>query len=157
MMASRTALPASIDREPIVAGLQPGAPRPTAITLHSRSRVLEVAFDDGQTYRLSCEYLRAYSPSAEVRGHGPGQEVLQAGKKEVAITAIEPVGNYAIKLVFSDGHDTGLYSWDYLYNLGQNESRLWQHYLERLALAGLSREPEGAPPAPGARTDWKKL
>ena len=144
-----------------MAGLQPGAPRPTEIKLHQQSRVLEIAFDDGKTYRLSCEYLRVYSPSAEVRGHGPGQEVLQEGKKNVGINAIEPVGNYAVKLVFSDGHDTGLYSWDYLYSLGENEPRLWQQYLEKLALEGLNREPAGAPsaapPAAGAKSAWKKL
>jgi DUF971 family protein len=99
-----------------------------------------------------------YSPSAEVRGHGPGQEVLQEGKKEVEITAIEPVGNYAVKLVFSDGHDTGLYSWDYLYSLGEDQPRLWQRYLERLALAGVNREPAGkAPPAPDTKSGWKKI
>ena len=157
MMAPRT-YRASTDSKAIVAGLQPGAPRPTEIKLHQQSRVLEIAFDDGKTYRLSCEYLRVYSPSAEVRGHGPGQEVLQEGKKEVGITAVEPVGNYAVKLVFSDGHDTGLYSWDYLYSLGENEPRLWQQYLDRLALAGLNREPAGTtPPAAGAKSAWKKL
>ena len=119
-----------------MAGLQPGAPRPVEIKLHQKSRVLEISFDDGKSYRLSCEYLRVYSPSAEVRGHGPGQEILQEGKKDVEIAAIEPVGNYAVKLVFSDGHDTGLYSWDYLYGLGEDQPRLWQQYLERLALAG---------------------
>ena len=141
-----------------MAGLHPGTPRPVEITLHSKSRVLEVGFDDGKVFRLSCEYLRVYSPSAEVRGHGPGQETLQAGKKEVAITAVEPVGNYAVKLVFSDGHDTGLYSWDYLYELGEQEPRLWQQYLERLAVAGLYREPEGKPaPSPGTKPGWKKI
>ena len=90
-------------------------PRPTEIKLHQKSRLLEVAFDDGQRFSLSCEYLRVFSPSAEVRGHGPGQEVLQVGKRDVEITAIEPVGSYAVKLVFSDGHDTGLYSWEYLH------------------------------------------
>src|SRR5579859_2786190 len=145
-----------------MAGLQPGTPRPTEIKLHQKSRILEIGFDDGKTYRLSCEYLRVYSPSAEVRGHGPGQEVLQEGKKNVGINAIEPVGNYAVKLVFSDGHDTGLYSWDYLYSLGENEPRLWQQYLEKLALEGLNREPAGAPPAAappaaGAKSAWKKL
>jgi DUF971 family protein len=141
-----------------MAGLQPGTPRPVEIKLHQKSRALEISFDDGKSYRLSCEYLRVYSPSAEVRGHGPGQGVLQEGKKEVEIAAIEPVGNYAVKLVFSDGHDTGLYSWDYLYSLGENQPRLWQQYLERLALAGVNREPAGkAPPAPDAKSGWKKI
>jgi DUF971 family protein len=141
-----------------MAGLQPGTPRPVEIKLHQKSRVLEIGFDDGKSYRLSCEYLRVYSPSAEVRGHGPGQEVLQEGKKEVEIAAIEPVGNYAVKLVFSDGHDTGLYSWDYLYSLGENQPRLWQQYLEKLALAGANREPAGGtPPAAGAKSGWKKV
>ena len=141
-----------------MAGLQPGTPRPVEIKLHQKSRVLEISFDDGKSYRLSCEYLRVYSPSAEVRGHGPGQEVLQEGKKEVEIAAIEPIGNYAVKLVFSDGHDTGLYSWDYLYDLGENQPRRWQQYLERLALAGVYREPAGkAPIAPDAKSGWKKI
>jgi DUF971 family protein len=141
-----------------MAGLQPGTPRPIEIKLHQKSRILEVGFDDGQIYRLSCEYLRVYSPSAEVRGHGPGQEVLQEGKSAVEIAAIEPVGNYAVRLVFSDGHDTGLYSWDYLHSLGENQPRLWQKYLERLALAGVSREPAGNPASePGAKSGWKKI
>ncbi|HEX4985844.1 MAG TPA: DUF971 domain-containing protein [Burkholderiales bacterium] len=141
-----------------MAGLQPGTPRPVEIKLHAQSRIVEIGFDDGRTFRLPCEYLRVYSPSAEVRGHGPGQEVLQAGKKDVSITAIEPVGNYAVKLVFSDGHDTGLYSWDYLYDLGVRQAQLWQRYLEKLALEGLAREPEAAAaPEAGARTGWKKI
>lgn len=141
-----------------MAGLQPGTPRPVEIKLHQKSRVLEIAFDNGKRYELSCEYLRVNSPSAEVRGHGPGQEVLQDGKMQVEITAIEPVGHYAVKLVFSDGHDTGLYSWDYLYSLGENQSRLWQHYLEKLALAGLHREPPAAvAPARVAKSAWKKI
>jgi len=118
-------------------------PRPTDIVLHQESRVLEVAFDDGARYRLPCEFLRVFSPSAEVRGHGPGQEVLQVGKRDVNVTAIEPVGTYAIKLVFSDGHDTGLYSWEYLYQLGRDHDRLWAGYLQRLAAAGGSRDPAG--------------
>ena len=117
------------------------APRPTEINLHQKSRVLDVAFDDGRTFSLPCEYLRVFSPSAEVRGHGPGQEVLQAGKREVNIDAIEPVGVYAVKLVFSDGHDTGIYSWDYLYDLGAKQDSNWKTYLARLAAAGKSREP----------------
>ncbi len=144
-----------------MAGLQPGTPRPLEIKLHQKSRVFEIVFDDGKRYELSCEFLRVNSPSAEVRGHGPGQEVLQDGKKDVEIAAIEPVGHYAVKLVFSDGHDTGLYSWDYLYSLGENQSRLWQQYLEKLALAGLHREPPSAgPPVPsvqGAKSAWKKI
>ncbi|MBK8015974.1 MAG: DUF971 domain-containing protein [Betaproteobacteria bacterium] len=118
--------------------------RPTDIVLHQASRVLEVAFDDGNRFRFPCEFLRVFSPSAEVRGHGPGQEVLQAGKKDVNISAVEPVGAYAVKLVFTDGHDTGLYSWDYLHELGTSQDRLWQGYLERLQAAGASRDPAGA-------------
>ncbi len=102
--------------------------------------MLEIAFDDGQKFKLSSEYLRVLSPSAEVRGHGAGQEVLQTGKKSVSIQAVEPVGNYAVKLVFSDGHDTGLYSWDYLYTLGRDHDALWQDYLGRLERAGASRD-----------------
>ena len=116
-------------------------PAPTAITLHQSSRVLEIAFDDGKVFRLPCEFLRVYSPSAEVRGHGPGQEVLQAGKKDVEILNIEPVGRYAIQLRFSDGHDTGLYSWDLLYEYGMKQDRMWSAYLQRLAQAGASRDP----------------
>jgi DUF971 family protein len=117
-------------------------PRPTEIKLHQKSRLLEVAFDDGQRFSLPCEYLRVFSPSAEVRGHGPGQEVLQVGKRDVAITAIEPVGSYAVKLVFSDGHDTGLYSWDYLHELGEKQESSWKSYLARLEQAGASRDPK---------------
>ena len=109
---------------------------PTDIKLHQKSRALEVAFDDGQTFRLSCEYLRVYSPSAEVRGHGPGQETLQVGKEDVNIVAIEPVGNYAVKLYFDDGHNSGIYSWDYLHNLGVHHDELWREYLSQLRLAG---------------------
>ena len=118
------------------------APAPTEITLHQKSRLLEIAFDDGSRFRLPYELLRVYSPSAEVRGHGPGQEVLQVGKKDVGITRVEPVGTYAIQLVFSDGHDTGLYSWALLHELGAHQDELWQGYLERLAEAGASREPQ---------------
>ena len=116
-------------------------PAPTAITLHQKSRVLEVEFSDGKRFRLPCEFLRVYSPSAEVRGHGPGQEVLQAGKKDVAVLRVDPVGNYAVQLVFSDGHDSGIYSWDLLYEYGLKQDRMWASYLERLAKAGASREP----------------
>jgi DUF971 family protein len=143
-----------------MAGLHSGTPRPIEIKLHQKSRVVEVSFDDGKAFRLSCEYLRVYSPSAEVRGHGPGQEVLQPGKKDVEINAIEPVGNYAVKIVFSDGHDTGLYSWDYLYELGKNEAKLWQQYVEKLAVAGLYREsvaPKPVAVAGPAKTAWKKI
>ncbi len=116
--------------------------RPTGIQLHARSRQLELEYADGERYQLSCEYLRVYSPSAEVLGHGPGQEVLQTGKMNVGIEAIRPVGNYAVQLVFDDGHDTGLYSWDYLYALCVNREAWWQDYLERMAAAGASRDPE---------------
>lgn len=112
------------------------APLPIAITLHKHRRMLEVAFEDGSRFELPCEYLRVYSPSAEVRGHGPGQEILQIGKEDVTITAIEPVGNYAIKPTFSDGHDTGIYTWELLYELGKHQTELWAAYLARLATAG---------------------
>ena len=114
-------------------------PQPTEITLHQASRVLEVSFADGKTFRLPYELLRVYSPSAEVRGHGPGQEVLQTGKKEVEIRRIEPVGSYAVQLYFSDGHDTGIYSWTYLHQLGREHDSRWARYLEDLAKAGLTR------------------
>jgi DUF971 family protein len=123
-----------------MSGLDQNTPRPTEIKLHQKSRELEIAFADGKTFRLPCEFLRVYSPSAEVRGHGPGQETLQTGKRDVEITAIEPVGNYAVVLRFSDEHDTGIYSWDYLYDLGVNHDALWQGYLARLQEAGASRE-----------------
>jgi DUF971 family protein len=113
---------------------------PTGITLHQKSRVLEIAFADGRTFRLPYEFLRVHSPSAEVRGHGPGQEVLQVGKRAVEIRALEPVGSYAVQPQFSDGHNTGIYSWDYLYELGESQERLWGQYLEKLAAAGASRE-----------------
>lgn len=116
-------------------------PQPTEINLHQKSRVLEIAFADGKCFRLPCEFLRVYSPSAEVRGHGPGQEVLQVGKKEVNVNRIEPVGSYAIQLHFSDGHDTGIYSWDLLYDYGVHQEEMWQHYLKRMEEAGASREP----------------
>ena len=116
-------------------------PKPTELKLHQLSRILEVHFDDGSQFHLPCEYLRVFSPSAEVRGHGPGQEVLQAGKKEVEILDLEPVGTYAVQPRFSDGHATGIYSWDYLHELGTNRASLWQVYLERLKAAGARREP----------------
>ena len=115
--------------------------RPIGIKLHRRSRELELEYAGGEQYSLSCEYLRVYSPSAEVGGHGPGQEVLQTGKMNVGISAIKPVGNYALQLVFDDGHDTGLYSWQYLYELCLQRENKWQHYLERLEQAGASRDP----------------
>ena len=123
-----------------MSGLHPGAPRPTDIFLHQASRKLELTFDDGTHGLLSCEFLRVYSPSAEVRGHGIGQETLQTGKEEVNIVDIEPIGNYAVRLIFSDGHDTGLYSWDYLYDLVKNQASMWQAYLDKLAAAGISHK-----------------
>lgn len=114
---------------------------PTDIRLYSKSHLLEVTFDD-EVFTLPCEYLRVMSPSAEVKGHGPGQEVLQSGKENVNIVAIEPVGNYAVRLIFSDSHNSGLYSWDYLYELGSDRSQKWQDYLERLQAAGLERAPQ---------------
>lgn len=123
-------------------GLTPDTPIPTEIKLHKQSRILEVVFNDGGHFNLPCEYLRVFSPSAEVRGHGPGQEVLQVGKKYVEINAIEPVGQYAVVLVFSDGHDSGIFSWDYLYDLGRKQDFYWQAYLRRMEEAGESREPK---------------
>jgi len=117
------------------------SPLPTEIKLHQVSRLLEISFADGKIFRLPCEFLRVYSPSAEVRGHGPGQETLQFGKKNVEIKSIEPVGNYAVQLTFSDGHNTGLYSWDILYDYGVRQDELWTQYLKRLEEAGLTREP----------------
>ena len=125
--------------------MEKDSPRPTEIKLHQKSRKMEIAFSDGRHFELSYELLRVYSPSAEVRGHGPGQEVLQAGKRDVDIVSIEPSGNYAIQPRFSDGHDTGIYSWDYLYGLGQNREKLWREYLQRLEQAGASREPGPEP------------
>jgi DUF971 family protein len=116
-------------------------PTPTEITLHQKSRVLEIAFSDGSRFELPFELLRVYSPSAEVRGHGPGQEVLQTGKKDIDILALEPVGSYAVQPKFSDGHATGIFSWEYLHELGSNRAELWQTYLERLKAAGGRREP----------------
>ncbi|HET7201137.1 MAG TPA: DUF971 domain-containing protein [Burkholderiales bacterium] len=118
-----------------------GKPTPTEIKLHQKSRVLEVSFSDGSRFELPYEFLRVHSPSAEVRGHGPGQEVLQVGKKEIDIVSLEPVGSYAVQPHFSDGHSTGIYSWEYLYDLGVNRQTLWQSYLERLKAAGARREP----------------
>jgi len=122
-------------------------PTPTEIKLHQKSRTLEIAFADGSRFNFPCEFLRVYSPSAEVRGHGPGQEVLQVGKINAEITGIEPVGTYAINLAFTDGHDSGIYSWDYLYDLGNHQDELWTRYLARMKEAGASREPTSAMPA----------
>ena len=113
---------------------------PTEIKLHQKSRVMEVAFSDGRSFHLPYEYLRVYSPSAEVRGHGPGQEVLQTGKREIEIRSLEAVGSYAVQPAFSDGHSTGIYSWDYLYDLGENHGKRWAEYLKKLEAAGGSRE-----------------
>jgi DUF971 family protein len=124
--------------------MEASEPRPTEITVHNLSRALEVAFDDGRRFRLPFEFLRVYSPSAEVRGHGPGQQTLQTGKREVVITALDPIGHYAVKPTFSDGHDTGIYSWPYLYELGAEQARLWADYLLQLERAGASREPQPA-------------
>ncbi|HEY8101437.1 MAG TPA: DUF971 domain-containing protein [Burkholderiaceae bacterium] len=123
-----------------MAGPKPATPNPTALTVHKQSRVLEMAFDDGAAFSLPFELLRVYSPSAEVRGHGKGQEVLQLGKRNVLITALDPVGNYAIQPHFSDSHNTGIYTWDYLYWLGKNQQQLWEDYLSRLEAAGFTHE-----------------
>ncbi|MDW5443839.1 DUF971 domain-containing protein [Polaromonas sp. SM01] len=123
-----------------MAGLQPGTPTPTALTVHTQSRVLEIAFSDGAQFNIPFELMRVYSPSAEVQGHGPGQEVLQTGKREVNIVELEPIGNYAVKPVFSDGHESGIFSWDYLYFLGAEQPRLWADYLQRLEAAGMLRD-----------------
>jgi DUF971 family protein len=121
------------------------SPQPTEIKLHQKSRVLEISFDDGRAFRLPYEFLRVHSPSAEVRGHGPGQEVLQTGKRNVEITRAEPVGSYAVQLCFSDGHETGIYSWDLLYQFGEQQESMWRHYLDRMEKAGASREPGAEP------------
>jgi DUF971 family protein len=123
-----------------MSGLTQSTPRPTDIKLHQKSRLLEITFDNEAHFLLPCVFLRVYSPSAEVRGHGSGQEVLQTGKEDVNIISIEPVGQYAVKLTFSDGHDTGLYSWDYLYELGLHQTAMWQEYLKRLATAGMEHK-----------------
>ena len=117
-------------------------PNPVSINLHQKSRILEIEFDDGEKFELSCEYLRVHSPSAEVKGHGPGQEVLQTGKENVNIKEIEPVGNYAIKLIFDDGHNTGLYAWSYLYELGVEHDNNWMNYLDALKKVGYVRKPD---------------
>lgn len=125
-----------------MAGLKPGAPTPQAITVHGQSRVLEVSFSDGSAFRIPFELMRVYSPSAEVQGHGPGQEVLQTGKRNVELRSLEPVGNYAVQPTFSDGHDTGIFSWDYLYFLGSQQEPLWAQYANRLQAAGIDRDAE---------------
>jgi DUF971 family protein len=135
-------------------GLSRHTPRPTDITVHAASRVLAVVFDDGRAFRLPFEFLRVHSPSAEVRGHGPGQERLQTGKREVTVKSVDAVGHYAIQIVFSDGHDTGLYSWDYLYELGINHDRMWAEYLQRLTQAGASRDAPGSESDAGAADGW---
>ena len=135
-----------------MAGLTQDTPSPESITLHNKSRVLEVGFSDGKTFRIPFELMRVYSPSAEVQGHGPGQEVLQTGKREVAVMALEPVGNYAVQPTFSDGHDSGIFSWDYLYFLGAKQDELWADYNARLQAAGVDRDapmPEKAASACG--------
>lgn len=131
-----------------MSGLDRKTPTPTEITSHTKSRSLELRFDDGSHFRLPAEFLRVSSPSAEVRGHGPGQETLQTGKRNVEITAIEPVGNYGIKPTFSDGHDTGIYSWDVLHHLGVNHVQLWNDYLERVEKADASRDIDSATKMP---------
>jgi DUF971 family protein len=123
-----------------MAGLRSDTPSPESLTVHAASRVLEVGFSDGSVFRLPFELMRIYSPSAEVQGHGPGQEVLQTGKREVDIVSLEPIGNYAVKPVFSDGHDSGIYSWDYLYFLGSQQGQLWEDYERRLQEAGVDRD-----------------
>lgn len=123
-----------------MAGIDRDTPIPSEIKLHKKSRRLELVYENGESYPLDFEYLRVYTPSAEARGHGPGQETLQTGKRDVDIERIEPVGTYALRLVFSDGHDSGLYSWDLLYNLGKHHAELWQEYLKQIETQGLSRD-----------------
>jgi DUF971 family protein len=123
-----------------MAGLASDTPHPVSMTVHGRSRVLEIAFSDGREFRIPFELMRVYSPSAEVQGHGPGQEVLQTGKRDVEIIEFQPVGNYAVQPTFSDGHDSGIFSWDYLYFLGSQQEQLWADYERRLAQAGVDRD-----------------
>lgn len=130
-----------------MAGLDKDTPIPTEIKVQQKSRLMDVSFDNGRHFSFSFEFLRVCSPSAEVRGHGPGQETLQVGKRDVDITRVEQVGAYAVKPVFSDGHDSGIYSWDYLYLLGENQQALWADYLSRLEAAGASRDPLKTPVA----------
>ena len=130
-----------------MAGLKPETPSPVALTVHGQSRVLEIGFSDGENFRIPFELMRVYSPSAEVQGHGPGQEVLQTGKREVTLEALDPVGNYAVQPRFSDGHDSGIFSWDYLYFLGSQQAKLWADYEQRLAAAGRLRDDPMPAPA----------
>ena len=123
-----------------MAGIKPGSRTPQSITVHEQSRVLEVAFSDGASFRIPFELMRVYSPSAEVQGHGPGQEVLQTGKRNVTLVNLEPVGNYAVKPTFSDGHDSGIFSWTLLYEMGQNQAGLWAEYEFRLKAEGVDRD-----------------
>ena len=123
-----------------MAGLKADSPTPTALTVHSQSRILEIAFSDGAAFKIPFELMRVYSPSADVQGHGPGQEVLQTGKREVGVVELEPIGNYAVKPVFSDGHESGIFSWDYLYHLGADQDQLWADYNRRLQAAGANRD-----------------
>jgi DUF971 family protein len=132
-----------------MSGLDNNTPQPTALTLHQASRVLEVAYSDGASFRIPFELLRVYSPSAEVQGHGPGQEVLQTGKRGIEIDDIQSVGHYAVQPRFSDGHQSGIYSWDYLYHLGADQAELWQRYEQRLAEAGVARDTPMPLPAAG--------
>lgn len=130
-----------------MAGLTPNTPTPTSLVVHQQSRVLEVGFDDGATFRLPFELMRVYSPSAEVKGHGPGQETLQTGKRDVGIVDIAQVGHYAVQPTFTDGHQSGIFTWEYLYFLGSQEADLWRQYEARLAQAGASRDTESPKPA----------
>lgn len=132
-----------------MAGLDRNTPKPTEVTVHQHSRALEIAFDDGARFRIPFELMRVYSPSAEVQGHGPGQEVLQTGKRDVEIVGVEPVGHYAIQPTFSDGHSSGIFSWEYLYHLGAKQGELWQRYEQRLADAGIDRDAPMAEKAGG--------
>ena len=135
-----------------MAGINSDTPIPTEIKLHQKSRILELAYENGERFELSYEFLRVFTPSAEARGHAPGQETLQVGKRDVDILGIEPVGNYAIKPLFSDGHDSGLFSWDMLHTLCTHRDELWQAYLDRLAEQGASRDPAECPPPPAKPT-----
>ncbi|KIG02243.1 gamma-butyrobetaine hydroxylase-like domain-containing protein [Caballeronia concitans] len=132
-----------------MSGLTSTTPIPTGVVLHSKSRVLELQYDGGESYRVPFELLRVYSPSAEVQGHGPGQETLQTGKREVSIIGVEPVGHYALQLNFSDGHNTGIYSWDILYDLATRQDDLWRDYLAKLQAAGVDRDAPMAAKASG--------
>ena len=133
-----------------MAGIDRETPIPSEIKLHRKSRLLELAYENGECYSLDFEYLRVFTPSAEARGHGPGQEILQTGKRNVDIEGLEPVGTYALRFVFSDGHDSGLYSWDLLYNLAAHHDELWQEYLNQIEKQGLSRDIDTTSPKPHA-------